>query len=313
MNDHAYLLSYFLTEEHGGEDVRFAVSDGPTPYRFTPVAGGVPILRSPRGEGGTRDPFIVRTEDGFVVIATDLRVGPDGDWKRTTRQGSRDIVVWHSPDLLTWSDPAYRTVAPEHAGNAWAPKAFYDRARETWLVFFASALYADGDDREAGSYQRILAVPTMDFDTFGEPEVVIDVGHDVIDATFLEHDGRWYRFSANAHAPGGLPHTGHHIFEEVGGSLTGDDFLPLAVDIGKDAMRQGEGPAVAADPGGGRWYLLADEFGYRGYQLFETDDLAAGTWSHVTDASLPPCARHGSLLAITSDEAAALRRVEDAP
>ena len=77
-------------------------------------------------------------------------------------------------------------------------------------------------------------------------------------------------------------------------------------------MRCGEGPAVAADPVGGRWYLLADEFGHRGYQLFETDDLTTGRWDHVPEASLPLGARHGSLLTITASEAAALRGIPGA-
>lgn len=304
---HAYLLTYFLSEEVDGEDVRFAVSDGPTPERFTPVSDGAPILRSTGGDGGARDPFIVRTGSGFVVVATDLRVGTDGDWPSTTRHGSRDIVVWHSPDLVTWSEPRYRTVAPADAGNAWAPKAFRHPERDTWLVFFASALYGGRKDRSTGSYQRILAVPTDDFDAFGPPETVVDVGHDVIDATFLEHEGSWYRFSVNAQAPGGIPDTGHHIFEEVGSGLTAADFRPLAVDIGQDVMLRGEGPAVAADPAGDRWYLLADEFGHRGYQLFETEDLTAGRWDHLAHARLPDGARHGSLLLITAQEADALR------
>jgi hypothetical protein len=301
--DH-FLLAYFLSETRSdGEQVRFAVSDSDEPTEWTPLAGGTPILRSSIGERGVRDPFLVRLRNGgFVLIATDLRVWPDQDWSRAVRGGSRSIVVWESPDLVTWTGPVLHQIAPPEAGNTWAPKAFWSARAGAWLVFWASALFPEGSDRRPGTYQRILVAETRDFRTFGEPRVHLDFGHDVIDLTFLEHEGRWYRFSANAHSPDPTPDRGHHIFEEVGSALEDPEFTTLAVDIGKAVMARAEGPATARHPSKGRWYLLADEFGLRGYQVFETDDLASGIWNHRSDAGLPVGARHGSLLAITTGE-----------
>ena len=68
------------------------------------------------------------------------------------------------------------------------------------------------------------------------------LGHDVIDLTFLEHAGTWYRFSANAHARERTPELGHHVFEERGPALDEPEFEPFVVEIGKRAMRRAEGP-----------------------------------------------------------------------
>ncbi|POH75215.1 glycoside hydrolase family 43 protein [Arthrobacter glacialis] len=308
-----FLLSYFLSEEvSDGEQVRFALSDGPEPLAWTPLNAGLPVLPSAVGEGGTRDPFLVRYERGnrFVLLATDLKIGTGQDWDRATRHGSDSIIVWESADLVTWQGPFRRCVSTPDAGNTWAPKAFWSHERKAWLVFWASALFAPGSGREAGSHQRMMVAETTDFRTFGDPEVYLDLGHDVIDATFLVEQGRHYRFSANAMGPEGSATAGRHIFGEVGTSLDDPAFTPLSVDIGKGVMVQAEGPAVAADPAGGRWYLLADEFGLRGYQLFATSDLAGGVWEHLPDAALPPGARHGSLLAVSAQEMARLRSAQ---
>ncbi|MBP2412377.1 hypothetical protein JOF48_001176 [Arthrobacter stackebrandtii] len=302
-----FLLAYFLSEEEpDGEQVRFALSDGPSPTAWTALNGGRPVLRSAVGECGVRDPFLIRDERNgrFVMIATDLKIGTGQDWNRATRHGSDSILVWESADLVQWDGPFRRRVSTPGAGNTWAPKAFWSEEREAWLVLWASALFAAGEDRGPGTHQRMMMAETADFRTFGEPKVYLDLGHDVIDATFLEEGGRWYRFSANDQ--GGLPGRGLHIFGEVGTSLEDPAFTVVAGNIGKGAMVRAEGPAVAADPAGGRWYLLADEFGLRGYQLFTTTDLAAAAWDHVPDAVLPPGARHGSLLALTQAERARL-------
>lgn len=305
MTDGGFLLSYFLGEEEpDGEQVRFALSDGTHPGSWTLLNGGHPVLPCGEGEGGTRDPFLLRDRENgrFVLLATDLKIGAVGNWDRATRHGSDSIIVWESGDLVNWDGPFRRRVSTPAAGNSWAPKAFWSRERNAWLVFWASALFAPGEDRAPGSHQRMMVAQTTDFRSFGDPSIYLDQGHDVIDATFLEDGGRFYRFSANAQPPGGLPGQGQHIFAEVGRSLEDPAFEPLARDIGRQSMVRAEGPAVAADPSGGRWYLLADEFGLRGYQLFTTADLASGAWEHVADAALPPGARHGSMLAVSAAE-----------
>ncbi|UFS59936.1 glycoside hydrolase family 43 protein [Subtercola endophyticus] len=315
-----FLFVYFTGErELNGEQIRFAVSDGPLPVAWSELRDGQPILVSDIGEHGVRDPFIVRDSrrGRFFVLATDLRIGPAEDWARSTAHGSRSLVIWESADLVTWSAPRLVQVAPPEAGNAWAPKAFWSVEHDAWLVFWASALYETSDrnddrsdERTEQQYQRMMRATTTDFRTFSEPEVYLDAGFNVIDATFLNDGDDWYRFSASEQVAGGSADTGHHILVERGQSLTGD-FSTLAVDVGKGFIERGEGPAVAQALDGNSWYLLIDEFLLRGYTLFESTDLASGHWSFVESAQMPPGARHGSLLAITADERERLLRAFD--
>jgi hypothetical protein len=299
----AHLFVYFAGEStEDGEQVRFAVSDGPTMTSWTEINSGLPTLRSTVGECGARDPFILRdsARDRFVVIATDLRVWPDEDWKRAIEHGSRAIVVWESADLVTWTEPRLATVAPHNAGNAWAPKAFWSDASQAWTIIWASALYPDGIRGEF-EYQRLLMTTTRDFQTFTPTEMYLDVGHDVIDATFLTDGDATYRFSANSHNVG---ETGpsKHVFMERGTSVFDPAFMPLVVDVGKNSLEFGEGPAVGRLLDRDGWFLLIDESNRRGYRLFESTDLDSGEWTAVEDAALPVNARHGSVIAITREE-----------
>lgn len=297
-----WLLAYFTPDRGDGEQIRFAVSAGPRPDDFHVLADGAPVLTSDVGEGGARDPFLVRHDGGFTVLATDLRTHDDDDWHRTTRHGSRSLVTWHSPDLTSWTGPHLVEVAPPEAGNAWAPKAFYDDAAQLWRVFWASALYDPGADGTAGSHQRILTATTRDFTDFGPPEVHLDPGHDVIDLTFARLHGRLYRFSANAMSADPDRTVGTHILLEHGEHLLDPDFEVLAVDVGKPELERGEGPAVAVAHDGSECYLLVDEFTGQGYRLFATPDPRTQDFRLVPGARLPHRARHGSLLAITDAE-----------
>lgn len=305
----ALVLAYFLPgEREDGERVRLAVSDGPDPLRWTAVDDARPVVASAVGERGMRDPFLLRDEARglFVMLATDLRTWPDEDWDRAVRHGSRGILVAESPDLVTWSAPRLVRVAPPGAGNAWAPKAFRDDGTGEWLVVWASALYEEGDDRGTAAHQRLLSARTRDFATFSPARIALDTGRDVIDATYLRHGDRVLRFTVEDASGGDGPPLGSAITCEVGDSLEGR-FSLVTRGIGSPDLVRGEGPSVFPSPGGDTTWMLVDEFGLRGYQLLESADPLTGVWRHRADAALPPDARHGSVIAVTAEEAAPLR------
>src|SRR5687767_2309261 len=107
------------------EQIYFALSaDG---RNWTALNDGKPVLVSELGEKGVRDPFLVRAHDGesFYLIATDLSINRNRDWKRAVRAGSRSIVIWESKNLVQWSEPRLVAVAPKDAGCTWAPEAVY--------------------------------------------------------------------------------------------------------------------------------------------------------------------------------------------
>ena len=66
-----YLFLHFREKSTpDGEQVYFGVS--PDGFRWESLNGGAPLLWSYRGRLGTRDHAGIRTDDGFVILSTDL-------------------------------------------------------------------------------------------------------------------------------------------------------------------------------------------------------------------------------------------------
>ncbi|MGA7149015.1 MAG: glycoside hydrolase family 43 protein [Microbacterium sp.] len=171
-----------------------------------------PILQTvnpPQGQMGLRDPSLIRSADGesFFLLATDLKTYQDGQsWSYRQSKGSRNLVVYESEDLVNWSEARFIKVEDDHAGNVWAPEAFYDESRGEYIVFWASNLYPDTniDTRNTSqiSYNRIRMVTTKDFVTFSEPTTWVNLdrstgrqGWGMIDSTMIATDDRVYRLT----------------------------------------------------------------------------------------------------------------------
>ncbi|MEE6282535.1 immunoglobulin-like domain-containing protein [Georgenia sp. MJ170] len=305
-----YLFSYFLGEglEHG-EQVYFSLSAGNDPLAYNTLNDGAPVMASTSGEEGLRDPFIIRSPEGdkFYQIATDLRMWnqSSGSWDQVQRQGSRNVVLWESTDLVNWSQSWVAEVAPDNAGNAWAPEIFYDDSIGEYVVFWASKLYAEDDPNHTGAaHNRMMYSTTRDFRNFSEPEVLIDTGYSVIDTTMIEHDDDVYRFSKNEADRSSTNPGGKHVFQEVGSGPLTDDFTLVKDAVGSGDINQGEGPLVFKSNTEERWYLFIDEYGGRGYVPFTTTDLASGEWTMIgsPDYSFSQRYRHGTVLPITGAE-----------
>jgi hypothetical protein len=302
-----FLLAYFHNgNAPGAEQIRFAVSEGPDPDRWIPLDNARPILTSNVGERGARDPFVLwdASSGRYVVVATDLRTNPDGDWTRAVRRGSRSIVVWESVDLVHWSEPRLVAVAPENAGNAWAPKAFWSDVEQSWKVFFASALYDAGDDRTVARHQRILVAGTKNFSEFTTAEVYLDPGHDVIDATFLHWGDHVLRFTADS-LTADPDARSQFVSQEAGTGILSTDFRVVARDVGAPHQRRAEGPAPFTSLDGRIAFLLLDEFDLHGYRLYSSTSPQTASWEPVS-AALPPTVRHGSVIPITASQRDAL-------
>ncbi|WP_018931173.1 immunoglobulin-like domain-containing protein [Gracilibacillus lacisalsi] len=306
-----YLFSYFTGEgSENGEQIYFALSEGNDPLHWQQLNDGDPVITSKLGEKGLRDPFIIRSPEGdkFYMIATDLKINGNWDWNRAQTEGSRSIMVWESTDLVNWSEQRLVEVAPEEAGNTWAPEIFYDDTIGKYVVFWASKLYDSEEDRNSGdSYQRMMYTTTRDFHTFSEPEVYLDYGYSIIDTTMVEHDDKIYRFTKDERVNNeDTSPNGKFIFQEVGDSVLDPDFEMITEGIGKGTISQGEGPAIFKSNTEEKWYLFIDEFGGQGYVPFETTDLDSGEWTVAEDYDLPSHPRHGTVLPITEEEYDAL-------
>lgn len=303
-----YLFAYFTGEGTAdGEQIRYALSRGNDPLHWRELNQGRPVLTSTSGEKGLRDPFVIRSPKGdrFYLIATDLRMhrNSSGSWDDVQRHGSKSIMIWESTDLVHWTDRRLVRIAPDNAGNAWAPEAYWDDSLGAYVVFWASKLYADVDPDHTGStYNRMLYATTKDFRTFSAPKVWNDPGYSVIDSTVVKDEDTYYRYTKDERAPASSSSCAKFITGEKSKSLTATGYDLVADCIGSGAMDHGEGPTVFRSNTERKWYLFIDEYGGRGYVPFETTDLDSGRWTPSADYQLPASPRHGTVLPVTQKE-----------
>ncbi|GAA1767106.1 alpha-L-arabinofuranosidase C-terminal domain-containing protein [Agromyces humatus] len=318
----AYFFPHFVGEStDDGEEITFAASVGNDPEEWMTLNDGESVLASTLGEQGLRDPFIIRSPEGdrFFLIATDLKIFGGGDFGTAQETGSRSIMVWESTDLVNWSDQREVVVAPENAGNTWAPEAYWDDAAGEYVVYWASALYpADlpPEQRDIStSYQRMMYATTRDFVTFSEPQVWIDepqgAGRGMIDSTVARQDGVYYRLTKDESYMGMRQERSSDL-RRTQGVAEGDGWELMAERIGfgqpnpwGGTFTGGEGPSVFQSNTDDTWYLLQDQPSYHGgegYMLFETGDLASAEWTAMPSAKLPESPRHGTVIPVTASE-----------
>ncbi|MFE9602128.1 family 43 glycosylhydrolase [Streptomyces hokutonensis] len=303
-----YLFAYFTGEGTAdGEQIRYALSRGNDPLHWRELNQGKPVLTSTIGEKGLRDPFVIRSPKGdkFYLIATDLRMyrNSSGSWDDVQRHGSKSVMIWESTDLVHWTDQRLVKVAPDNAGNTWAPEAYWDDSLGEYVVFWASKLYADDDPDHTGStYNRMMYATTKDFRTFSAPKVWDDPGYSVIDSTVVKYKDTYYRYTKDERDPSSSSPCSKFITGEKSTSLTSTSYDFVSECIGSGAIERGEGPTVFKSNTEKKWYLFVDEYGLRGYVPFETTDLDSGEWTPSTDYQLPASPRHGTVLPVTQRE-----------
>lgn len=328
----AYAFAYFAGEStDDGEKIYFGASRGNDPLDYDVLNDGQPVLASEHGEGGLRDPFIIRSAEGdrFYLLATDLKAYPAVDFGEAQETGSKYIEVWESTDLVNWSDQRHIKVSSDFAGNTWAPEAFYDEEAGEYVVYWASALYPSADETGrdiATSYQRMMYATTRDFVTFSEPQPWIDVkrgtGRGMIDATVVKDGDMYYRVVKDEATMIPRQERSTDLRATVTGSLPtttstpGWQLVRSGVGGGQPnpwggTFTQGEGPTIFRDnEEADRWYMFIDQPSYhggQGYLAFETDDIASGDWTSVPDAALPSSPRHGTVIPVTQAELDTMR------
>ncbi|MFF4395532.1 family 43 glycosylhydrolase [Streptomyces sp. NPDC001480] len=303
-----YLFAYFTGEGTAdGEQIRYALSRGDDPLHWRELNAGKPVLTSTIGEKGLRDPFVIRSPKGdkFYLIATDLRMynNSSGSWDHVQRHGSKSIMIWESTDLVHWTDQRLVKVAPDNAGNTWAPEAYWDDSLGEYVVFWASKLYADDDPDHTGStYNKMLYATTKDFRTFSAPKVWDDPGYSVIDSTVVKYKDTYYRYTKDERDPSSSSPCSKFITGEKSTSLTSTKYDFVSDCIGSGSIERGEGPTVFKSNTEKKWYLFIDEYGLRGYVPFETTDLDSGKWTMSKDYQLPASPRHGTVMPVTQAE-----------
>ncbi|CAM4445196.1 family 43 glycosylhydrolase [Paenibacillus typhae] len=293
-----YLLVHFIGEQPDGEQVYFSYSENGLHWKD--LNGGLPVLRSELGEKGARDPFIVRSpkEGKFYLVATDLRIASGKGWGAAVEEGSRDIIVWESADLVNWSEPWPVTVGVEGAGCVWAPEAIYDQAADEFLVFWASATQ---EPQESARKHKIYSSRTKDFRTFRPAEKYIERDNHIIDTTIIEAGGKYYRYSKDE--------TTKNIRVEEGVSLDKDAFHYVDAPV-LEAIMGVEGPEIFKLNGREEWCLIVDRYAEgKGYLPLLTSDLGSGEFRVLEDNEFDlgrNKKRHGGVLPITFEESSLL-------
>lgn len=300
-----YLFAHFTGERQQDEEqVYFSFSrDG---LFWKDLNGGKPVLRSQTGENGARDPFLVRDKkrEKYYLIATDLCIYAGKGWKTAQENGSRNLLVWESADLVHWSKVRSCEVAPENAGCVWAPEAVFDEEKDAFLVFWASKVRLEGEN--AGKH-RIYASYTRDFREFTEPFLFLERPQDVIDSTIFfddntngsgdssEHAGVYYRFSKDE--------TTSRLILEKSDTLAGS-YTQIASEF-LEQLQGVEGPECYRLPDG-RWCLIVDRFREgKGYLPIFCEDLEHGRFCIVPEEAFDfgkNKKRHGGVLELNDEE-----------
>lgn len=241
--------------------------------------------------------FLMPTIGGKIMRDPCLRRGPDGTFHLVWTTGwARPSVFGYasSTDLIHWSDVKAVPVMEkeERARNVWAPELFYNAKKDEWLVFWATTIPGrfpetdkNGDD---GFNHRIYCTKTKDFKTFSPTKLFFNDGFNVIDATLIEAQKKYYLIvkdetlkpvKKNLRISVGLNPEGP--FESAG--------LPITTNWV-------EGPSAIQI--GSHFYVYFDHYtNPQYYGAVESADM-----NHWTDVSskvtFPKGTRHGTALAV---------------
>ncbi|MDG6102996.1 AbfB domain-containing protein [Dactylosporangium aurantiacum] len=180
-----YLMAHFTGESSTAQQIYLAHSkDG---LRWTDLNNGNLVLSSNVGTRGVRDPALVRSPAGdkYWIIATDLCIGCGQDWSAAINNGSRNLVVWESPDLVNWSAPWLLNVAgaiPD-GRNAWAPEAIWNPATGDYVLYWATNVPLNGATKH-----RIYSARTSNFRSITTPQPYITRpgAQEIIDTQIVE-------------------------------------------------------------------------------------------------------------------------------
>lgn len=308
-----YLYAYFSGDESRMDDqqIYFALSkDGIT---WSDLNENNPVLTSALGDKSVRDPYIIRSAEGdrFYLIATDLdiRNGRYGNQWWTSRDGSKDLIIWESRDLVNWTNHRAVDVGSSiQADHVWAPEAIYDEITGEYLVYWSSSVKTDQYEKS-----RIYVAKTRDFYTFTEPEVYSDDPNGNIDASILKVGQKYYRLiKDDREAYVTLESADQLLSYGDGEKNRGSVFKKIKNTELESYKGYYEGPTMFRFQNENKWCALVDEYGgaKRGYIPFISEDIGAENSLHLMKDDtylMPTGAKHGTVIPVTQEEFDALQ------
>ena len=299
-----YLFTHFKEKiTPDGEQVYFAVSrDG---LSWEQVNGGEPVLTSTMGTKGCRDIEIVRLHTGgFVILTTDLGItyhfdaNYNVDWKKLNSQGSKNLCMWRTDDLVHFSEQKLLYFGRDDFGCLWAPEVFFDEENEEYLIHWGSTVAEDNF-----THMSIYCCTTKDFETFSEPKLYFTKDNEILDSHITKVGDTYHLFYKNSSNP---PMNMHATSKNLYGPFEHDKDFEEYMD--KEIRNPGsyEAPTTFTLPDG-RWCLMLDFFGCAkedmGYVPFVSSAPGDNCLRRTDEAfSFPYGFKHGGVIEITDEE-----------
>lgn len=300
----AYLFAYFRNDAKStnGENVFYAVSkDG---YNYEALNGGVPVASASQGTGHSRDPYIMKAQDGaeykYYMVATDANT--------TSNYNNTGLHTWGSNDLITWDELANPQFATDKGGGSktitnmcWAPEAIWDPVAGKYMVYFAT----NEADSAANESAKIYYSYTADFRTFSEKQVLFDPGYGVIDADITPYgNGYVMLYKKEASSGTGAKKVWYTFKTGKSPSNSDGEYDAANAKIFESVTKtQAEGPQVFPISGTSSYGVLVDYFSNGGFGFSYTSDFESYSKISADNCSINHLnPSHGCIIPISDME-----------
>lgn len=300
----AYLFAYFRNDAKStnGENIFYAVSkDG---YNYESLNGGVPVASASQGTGHSRDPYIMKAQDGaeykYYMVATDANT--------TNNYNNTGLHTWGSNDLIHWDELANPQFATNKGGGSktitnmcWAPEAIWDPVAGKYMVYFSS----NEADSAANESSKIWYSYTSDFKNFDEKQLLFDPGYGVIDADITPY-GNGYVMMYKKEASSGTAAKKVWYTFKTGKSPSNSDgeYDTANAKVFESATNTvAEGPQVFPISGTSSYGVLVDYFSSGGFGFSYTSDFESYSKISADNCSINHLnPSHGCIIPISDME-----------
>lgn len=300
----AYLFAYFRNDAKStnGENIFYAVSkDG---YNYESLNGGVPVANASQGTGHSRDPYIMKAQDGaeykYYMVATDANT--------TNNYNNTGLHTWGSNDLITWDELANPQFATDKGGGSktitnmcWAPEAIWDPVAGKYMVYFSS----NEADSAANESSKIWYSYTSDFKNFDEKQLLFDPGYGVIDADITPYkNGYVMMYKKEAKSDPGAKKVWYTFKTGKSPSNSDGEYDAANAKIFESvSTTQAEGPQVFPISGTSSYGVLVDYFSDGGFGFSYTSDFESYSKISADNCSINHLnPSHGCIIPISDME-----------
>lgn len=300
----AYLFAYFRNDAKStnGENIFYAVSkDG---YNYESLNGGVPVANASQGTGHSRDPYIMKAQDGaeykYYMVATDANT--------TNNYNNTSLHTWGSNDLIHWDELANPQFATDKGGGSktitnmcWAPEAIWDPVAGKYMVYFSS----NEADSAANESSKIWYSYTSDFKNFDEKQLLFDPGYGVIDADITPYkNGYVMLYKKEASSGTGAKKVWYTFKTGKSPSNSDGEYDAANAKIFESVSNtQAEGPQVFPISGTSSYVVLVDYFSDGGFGFSYTSDFESYSKISADNCSINHLnPSHGCIIPISDME-----------